>query len=52
MNTDRLNYSATLNRIRMDVDIVSMGFEYLNTDTVLDVLNIPTLIRTDLNSSK
>ena len=51
-NTDRISYSATSNRIRMDVDIVSMRFEYLNMDMVSDVLNIQTLIRTDLNSSK
>jgi hypothetical protein len=38
-------------RVRMDINIINMRFEYSDTDTVSDV-EYPIRIRTDLNSYK
>ena len=43
--------STMSDRIRLDIDIINIRFEYSDMDTVSDV-DIRTQIRTDLNPSK
>ena len=43
--------STMPDRIRLDIDIINMRFEYSDTDMILDI-EYQTRIRTDVNHSK